>query len=144
MVRFWDTSALVPLLVEEATSQSCRSLLQDKLPMVVWALTRTELSSALWRRARAGDIRQVDVPIALKRLAALATRWNEVTDLDLVRDRADRLLAVHPLRAADALQLAAALVVCEERPKGRDFITSDGALASCAQAEGFNVVVPRG
>lgn len=112
--------------------------------MAVWALTRTELSSALWRRARAGDVRQTDMPIALKRLSALATRWNEVTDLDLVRDRADRLLAVHPLRAADALQLAAALVVSEERPKGRDFVTSDGALASSAQAEGFNVLIPRG
>lgn len=143
MVRFWDTSALVPLLVEEPTSQACRHLLQDKVPMVVWALSRTELSSALWRRARAGDIATKDMIDVLRRLAALAARWNEVTDLDAVRDRADRLLAVHHLRAADALQLAAALVVFEERPKGREFITSDGALALSAQAEGFNVIVPQ-
>ena len=144
MVRFWDTSALVPLLVEEATSESCRVLLQANLPMVVWALTRTELASAVWRRARAGDIELAAMPVVIDRLAALAARWNEVTDLDLVRDRADRLLAVHALRAADALQLAAALVVCEERPKGRDFITSDGALATCARAEDFTVIVPKG
>lgn len=102
--------------------------------MVVWALTRTELSSALWRRARAGDIATEDIPAVLRRLAALAARWNEVTDLDAVRDRADRLLAVHHLRTGDALQLAAALVVFE---------ASDGALASCARAEGFDVIVPQ-
>ena len=144
MVRFWDTSALVPLLVEEATSEACRLLLQGNPPMVVWALTRTELASAVWRRARVGDIAAADMPVVIDRLASLAARWNEVTDLDLVRDRADRLLAVHSLRAADAQQLAAALVVCEERPKGRDFITSDGALAFCARAEGFTVIVPEG
>ncbi len=143
MVRFWDTSALVPLAVEEATSVACRRLLRERADVVVWALTRTEMASAIWRRARDGDLDMAAVPRVLSRIAALAVRWAEITDVDLVRDRAERLLAQHALRAADALQLAAALVLTRERPRNRDFVTADGALARAAASEGFRIVIPR-
>jgi predicted nucleic acid-binding protein len=143
MVRFWDTSALVPLVVEETTSVACRRLLRDRIDLVVWALTRTEMTSAIWRRALDGDLDVSAVPRVLSRIAALAARWSEITDVDLVRDRAERLLAQNALRAADALQLAAALVLTRERPRNRDFVTADGALARAAASEGFRVVVPR-
>jgi predicted nucleic acid-binding protein len=142
MVRFWDTSALVPLVVEEAASAACRRLLRDKADVAVWTLTRTEMASAIWRRARAGDLDMSAVPRVLSRIAALAERWTEITDVDLVRDRAERLLAQNALRAADALQLAAALVLTRERPRNRDFIAADGDLARAATSEGFRVVVP--
>lgn len=141
-MRFWDTSALVPLVLEEARSAACRRLLRDKSEIVVWALTRTEMLSAVWRRARAGDLSPKSVPRVLARIDALSARWSEITDVDLVRDRAERLLAQHPLRAADALQLAAALVLNRERPRGRDLVTADEDLASAARAEGFRVLVP--
>jgi predicted nucleic acid-binding protein len=67
-----------------------------------------------------------------------------VTDVEVVRDRAERLLAVHAIRAADALQLAAALVLVREQSRGRDFVVADGVLAAAAEAEGFNVIVPSG
>lgn len=141
-MRFWDTSALVPLVLEEGRSAACRRVLRDKSDLVVWALTRTEMTSAVWRRARAGDLAQAAVPRVLARIEALSARWSEITDLELVRDRAERLLAQHPLRSADALQLAAALVLTRERPRGREFVTADEELASAARAEGFRVVVP--
>jgi len=144
MVRFWDTSALVPLVVEEATSAACRRLLRSREGIGAWALTRTEMVSAVWRRAREGDLRSTDVPRALSRIGQLAAAWTEVTDVDVVRDRAERLLAVHALRSAEALQLAAALVLVRERSRGRDFLVADGALATAAVTEGFNVIVPRG
>jgi predicted nucleic acid-binding protein len=144
MVRFWDTSALVPLVVEEATSASCRHILRKKAEIGTWALTRTEMVSAVWRRSREGDLGTSDVRRAVSRIDGLAAAWTEVTDLDLVRDRAERLLAVHVLRAADALQLAAALVLVDERTRGRDFVVVDGGLADAATAEGFNVIIPRG
>jgi predicted nucleic acid-binding protein len=142
MVRFWDTSALVPLVVEEATSPACRRLLRDKASLVVWALSRTEMVSAIWRRARAGDLDAPSVQRALSRIGALAGAWTEITDVDLVRDRAERLFAQHALRAADACQLAAALVLTRERPRHRDFVAADGDLARAAAVEGFRVVVP--
>lgn len=143
MVTFWDTSALVPLVVEEAASAGCRRLLRERPGVVVWTLTRTEMTSALWRRARDGDLDVGSLPRALARLAALAARWSEITDVDLVRDRAERLLAQHALRAADALQLGAALVLTRERPRNRDFVTADGGLARAAASEGFRVVTLR-
>jgi len=143
MVKFWDTSALVPLVVEEPASTACRRLLRSRDEIGAWALTRTEMVSAVWRRAREGDLRPKDVPRALSRIAQLAVAWTEVTDMDVVRDRAERLLAVHAVRSADAVQLSAALLLVRERSRGRDFVVADGALAAAAAAEGFNVIVPR-
>ncbi|MFY9343542.1 MAG: hypothetical protein WAT39_13685 [Planctomycetota bacterium] len=54
--------------------------------------------------------------------------------------RARRLLANHPLRAADACQLAAALIACRERPDALGFVTLDSRLAEAARREGFTVL----
>jgi len=70
----------------------------------------------------------------------LKRRWSEVQPIEKVRETAERLLGVHKLRAADALQLAAALVWCNQRPRGRTFIAADGDLARAAEAEGFTVI----
>jgi uncharacterized protein len=49
-------------------------------------------------------------------------------------------LRVHPLRAADALQLAAAFVAAERRPSSLEVITLDEWLANAARKEGFALV----
>jgi hypothetical protein len=59
----------------------------------------------------------------------------------LIRDRALRILAVHPLRSADALQLAAALVYCSEQPREEPFVCLDDRLRQAARTEGF-ILVP--
>jgi uncharacterized protein len=58
---------------------------------------------------------------------------------EAIRSRADRLLALHPLRASDALQLAALLAAAEERPADLPFVTLDERLAEAARKEGFSV-----
>ena len=63
--------------------------------------------------------------------------WTENVDYDRVRDRADRLLSIHALSAADALQLAAALSSLEEKTHGFGFVTLDEHLADAAAKEGF-------
>jgi predicted nucleic acid-binding protein len=141
-VTFWDSSALVPLIVEEPRSKACRALQRTHRGTIVWVLTRTELVSAVHRLARDRMLDRADVPEAMRRIDAMERRWSEITAVDLVRDRAERALAVHPLRAADAMQLGAALVHCEDKPKRRRFITADGVLAAAATAEGFEVIVP--
>jgi predicted nucleic acid-binding protein len=59
-----------------------------------------------------------------------------------VRLTADRLLRVHPLRAADAFQLAAAISAIEERPSSLWLVTLDRGLAQAAEREGFKVITP--
>ena len=66
--------------------------------------------------------------------------WTEVLPSNTLRRRAIRLIATHDLRAADSLQLAAALAWAGQEPEGRAFVCLDQRLARAAQAEGFTVV----
>lgn len=136
-MRFWGSSAIVSLLVAEQDSDQRKRQYVEDPTMLVWYGTRVEIESALSRRIRAGELgREVEAE-ARARLKLLADAWFEVQPADRVRERALRLLRVHPLRAADSLQLAAALVACEERPAGFAFLTGDTRLAEAAEREGF-------
>jgi predicted nucleic acid-binding protein len=66
-------------------------------------------------------------------------RIKEVSPAEELRDRAMRLLDLHPLSAADALQLAAALDWCGERTAGAGFVCLDQRLRAAATLEGFDV-----
>jgi len=108
--------------------------------MVVWWATSVEATSAFCRLKREGNLAAHEASQAISRLDHLRTRWHEITPTDGVRDQAERLLALHRLRAGDALQLAAALDWCSDRPRGRIFIAGDGELLGAADAEGFTCV----
>jgi uncharacterized protein len=129
-------------MLEEPASVACRRALRADPVMAVWALTRTEVVSAIRRRERAGDLDTAGTATALSRIETRAARWTEVDALDHVRQRAERLLGVHALRAADALQLGAALALFDDRPRGRFFLTRDAELGGAAGREGFSVIVP--
>ncbi len=139
-MTFWDSSAVLPLLAAEAPSAACAALLDTGL--VVWTLTPVEIASALRRKEREGALTAAGVATALQRLDELRAYWHEVTSLERVMSRAMRLLAVHPLRAADALQLAAALTFCDEDTRGARFVTLDLRLREAARREGFDVPAP--
>ena len=138
-MRFWDSSAIIPLLCLEASSPAMQGLYRADPDLLVWAFTRTEVLSALCRRLREGSLLQDEFRAARERLRAIAADWTENVLLDAVLDRSDRLLEVHPLSAADSLQLAAALVSVEERPRDFPFVTLDDRLGDAASREGFRV-----
>jgi uncharacterized protein len=142
-VKFWDSSALVPLIIEERHSKACRQLLRTDPTQLVFCFTRTEILSAIWRKHREGLLDTTDVQTAEGRLAKLAERWTEVDSLSPVRDAAEQLLRVHPLRAADSLQLGACVAVFGTRRRDREFVVLDDLLAEAGRQEGFKVVVPR-
>jgi uncharacterized protein len=100
------------------------------------------LISALARLEREGSLHASAVNEALPRLRALAGAWQEVQPVILVRPTAIRLLRVHPLRTADALQLGAAIVAAEGNPASLPFVTLDERLAQAAEREGFPIVRP--
>ena len=56
-MKFWDSSAIVPLLVNESASEMMLALLKADSEMVVWWASRTECLSALHRRVREGNIK---------------------------------------------------------------------------------------
>jgi predicted nucleic acid-binding protein len=139
-VRFWDASSIVPLVVEEDQTSYCRRLLAEDTEMVVWLLTPVEVISALTRRLRENSLRLPEFRKAKGQLLLLERAWSEVTAVEKVREHARRLLESHPLRAADALQLAAAIVVSEDNPQDTPFVTLDNRLALAAEREGFTLL----
>lgn len=139
-MRFWDSSAVVPLTVREASTDRLLDHLRDDPAMAVWVATPVEVLSALWRRRRGGEVTDALVGAAGDLLDALERAWSVVADATPVVARARRLVAVHPLRAADALQLAAALFACREDPSQVDVVTLDDRLAAAARLEGFHVL----
>lgn len=139
-MRFWDASAIVPLVCRERLSPRSRLLYREDPRLLVWALTPTEVLSALSRKRREGTLSQDVFRESRRRLDLLIRDWMEVYDLDAAKMRAHRLLEAHPLRAADALQLAAALVGVLDRPAGFEFVTFDDILGSAAEREGFSVI----
>jgi hypothetical protein len=108
--------------------------------MLVWFLTPVEVISALARRARENSLRRVEFRTSKEQLALLEQGWSEIIPSERVRERAYRLLESHPLRAADSLQLAAALVASDESPQSLSFVTLDPRLAAAAEREGFSVL----
>jgi len=138
-VRFWDSSALVPLLVSEAASQWATREYQRDPEIIAWWSTDIECASALARLERDGSLDGAAMSAALLRLDLLAAAWQEIQAGTSVGRVAMRLLRVHPLRAADALQLAAAVVASENEPSTLPFVTLDERLAQAAEREGFAV-----
>ena len=135
---FWDSSALVPLCVDQGASTLAKSAMKVK-SLAVWWATPVEMTSAFTRLLRSGEIRPEDFQVALARLTELRRRWIEVQPTEAVRVLAESLVGRHSLRAADALQLAAALVWSNGRPRGQAFVCFDGRLAEAAGREGFSL-----
>ncbi len=139
-MKFWDTSAIVPLCVQEPNSATVRESLIEDPSMVVWWGTRTECISALMRQVREGGLTPTDERSARHVLQALMQTWAEMQPSEALRSTAERLLTVHPLRTADALQLAAALQWCQGLTTGQDVVTFDRQLRDASYREGFTVL----
>ncbi len=137
---FWDSSAFVPLLLPEARSNEMTTMIRSRVTPVIWWATVVECKSAIYRRHREDPLPKAILDNALQRLELLLDHSDTVAATKEVRRRAGRLLAVHPLRAADALQLAAALVSCEGDPTGESFVSLDSRLRDAALREGFQLL----
>jgi uncharacterized protein len=138
-MRFWDSSAIVPLLVHEAATPQVRDLLRLDPVMLAWWGTPIECASAICRLEREGAITSAIANESRARLREMRRQWIEVEPDERVRDAAERFLRVHPLHAADAAQLAAAFVAAEADPPSLELVCYDQRLSEAAAREGFRV-----
>lgn len=138
-MRFWDSSALVPLLVEEELTEALCELYLREDGILVWWGSDVECASAVARLEREGRLSAKDATLAFQRIEGLARSWHSIEPVEAVRRSARRLLRVHELRAADALQLAAAHLAAEGQPSTLGFVCFDDRLSLAAQREGFKV-----
>jgi predicted nucleic acid-binding protein len=136
-MRYWDASGIVPLLVRQTRTQDMERILREDPAMVTWWGTPVECLSALMRLVREGRLAAEDVRTAERRLHELRNGWDEVLPGEACRRTAERMLRVHALRAADALQLAAALIASDHDPSRLDVVCLDQRLSDAAGKEGF-------
>lgn len=141
-MKFWDASALVPLVVEQKASPGLREELRKDPEVIVWWGTRLECISALMRLVREGRLASERATRCAQDLRQLLLDCLEVQPLDAIRVRAERLLGLHAIKAADALQLAAALAWCQEKTTGNFFVCLDTQLRESAAREGFHLAPP--
>ena len=138
-MAFWDASAIVPLCCSQRARRQGRRLHRELKRMVVWWGTPLEARSAFARLAREEHLTAEERARAVARLAQLRAAWDEILPTEKARLLAEEMPDAHGLRAADAAQLAAALVWCRERPKQRVLVCFDARLRTAAAAVGFSV-----
>jgi predicted nucleic acid-binding protein len=136
---FWDSSSLVPLCVRQQATPVAQALSQ-RHSMNVWWGAPVEIRGAFTRLLRMRQLTSNEAVGARVRLDELRYKWREVFPGDELRDQAELLVDRFPLKAADALQLAAAMAWCLGRPKGRGFISGDRQLLDAAKQLGFQAL----
>jgi predicted nucleic acid-binding protein len=141
-VIFWDAAAVLALLFDEPHSGAARKLLERDSAMLVWWATSVECLAAIARQERDGRCTRSEAERLRDAVSTLSASWTEVLAGEQVREHAGRLVLRHPLRAADALQLAAALTWAQGRPRRHAIATLDARLAEAARGEGFRLSLP--
>lgn len=139
-MNFWDTSAIIPLCIDEEQSPLVRNIAKKDGALVVWWGSLVEAYSAFARLRRDKVLSFHEESESLAVLSELAEAWSEIEPSDDIRDISRRLLQSHPLRAADSLQLAAAIVWSDKKPKKHHFICLDERLREAAAKEGFSIL----
>lgn len=145
MTVFADSSALVTRYATEVELVELGELGE----VVVSVLARVEVPSAIWRKQRLGELSSEDAAILVAAFEAdyhgggeEAAGFVPVAVRPVILERAARLLAVHGLRAYDAVQLASALVVAEVVPECSGFAVLDRRLRAAAAREGLALLPP--
>ena len=134
---FWDASALVPLCVHQDITPRAIALYK-RYDAIVWWATPVEIASALARLVRMKQLDSSDWTKARKLAKNLADSWSVIQTSNVLRSKAIQPVGPYDLRAADSLQLAAALAWCEDAPQGRVFLTADQRLREAALLSGFD------
>ncbi|HZS44374.1 MAG TPA: type II toxin-antitoxin system VapC family toxin [Blastocatellia bacterium] len=137
---FWDSSAIIPLCCQQASSPMLRRLVRQTSRMVAWWGATVEVHSTLNRLLREGNLSAKEKLQAITRLDHLKKTWREVLPSEKVRERAENAAGTYNLRALDSFQLAAALAWSNDNPRGRLFVCEDIKLAEAAEKAGFSVL----
>jgi predicted nucleic acid-binding protein len=131
---------LVPTFIEESSTTDVQSWQAADPGITIWMMTRVEVISAIARKKR----EQPDLVAlwnrAVRDVNEMALRWVEIWDAAATRIHAERIVMDYPLRAADALQLGAALIAADGDPQSIELVTLDRRLADAARREGFPVL----
>lgn len=137
-MKFWDTSAVIPLLIDEQQSHVIDQIFNKDPAIVVWWGTSIECVSAMARLERENKITHKEAESIISRLSQIRSTWREIQPGTKLKQTAERILRLHPLRAQDSQQLAACIIANTDHQI--EFVTLDERLATAARKEGLIVI----
>jgi uncharacterized protein len=138
-MRFWDASAVLALIANQRGASAVRVAHKDPVVALWWG-TEIESVSGLCRLKREGRLSEADFRDMMSELHDMLSSASEIEPSESVRSTACRVLHTHSLRAADALQLAAAIVWAGQPSASHGFVCLDQRLRDAARIEGFRVL----
>ena len=115
-------------------------LLDDDPDVMLWWGTPVELVSGACRLRRNGVLDDRDLSLLMTKIDEVVSEADQIDPDEQIRLAALRAVRTHDLRAADALQLAAALVWTDHEPLATGFVCLDKRLRDAAEREGFCVL----
>jgi uncharacterized protein len=139
-MMFWDSSAIIPLLIKEQSSAKMHKIVSNDPMMAVWWATPVECCSAFARRRREDVLKIANEASAISLLSILGNSWIEILPSEEIRNNACLIISRHQLRAADSLQLSAAISWSGGKSHNHTFVCLDERLREAAAKEGFTLV----
>lgn len=140
-IAFWDTSAALPLCCSQVFTAQSKKWRRKYPNFVFWWGTSVEIRSGLARLKRNGELTDAEAAKAVRRWEQIRQVSRVVLPVEKVIELAGDLPENYGLRALDSLQLAAAIVWCQEKPRKRPFVTADERLAKAAEKAGFTEIL---
>lgn len=137
---FWDSSALLSIIASQSAKTDLMALFESDPSIVLWWGTCVELSSGLCRLHRENAIDDAALSELLRATQQIVYDADEIEPSEELRQTSIRILRIHNLRAADSLQLAAALIWADRKPNGSKFVCLDKRLREAAEKEGFEIL----
>ena len=138
MIAYFDTSAVIPLLIGEPSSATCVRMWNEAARSVSVRLLYPEARAALARAERMGRITKRQHEVAVAELETIITEIDHVEVTAQLARNAGDLAQVHQLRGYDAVHLAAAMAALDAELV---LVTGDNYLAGAARAQGLPVAL---
>ena len=137
MISYFDTSAVVPLIVDEASTELCSRAWNDSTRVVCARLLYPEARAALARAERIGRLDGSQLRGAVAELDSIIAQVDHIEVTAALAQEAGELAEAHGLRGHDAVHLAAAAAVHDN---DLVLVTGDTSLAAAARALGLAVL----
>lgn len=138
MIAYFDTSAIVPLVINEPTTAVCNRIWTESTRVVSVRLLYPEARAALARAERMGRLTRAQLTTAVAELDLIIDEVDMIEVTAVLAQAAGELAQRYGLRGYDAVHLAAALAVADE---DLVLVTGDADLAAAARAIGIAVSV---
>ena len=141
MIAYFDTSAIIPLIINEPSSDRCNRMWDESSRVVSVRLLYPEARAALAKAERMGRLSATQRAAAVVELETIITQVDHIEVTEPLAHRAGELAQAHGLRGYDAVHLAAASAVADSDVV---LVTGDTDLAKAATSIGIAVSVTNG